>query len=101
MALLRYLKPEHIYIRCPLETKEGVLEWLSMVVAESGIGIAQETLREELFDLFGQGIGGNVIVFWGAIEQFVAHGTARKIGGETRTADLLKNIERVIVWLVH
>ena len=63
MALLRYLKPEHIYIRCPLETKDGVLEWLSMVVAESGIGIAQETLRENLFEreqTMSTGIGNAV-----------------------------------------
>jgi len=63
LALLRYLKPEHIYIRCPLETKDGVLEWLSMVVAESGIGIAQETLRENLFEreqTMSTGIGNAV-----------------------------------------
>ena len=63
MALLRYLKPEHIYIRCPLETKDGVLDWLSMVVAESGIGIAQETLRENLFEreqTMSTGIGNAV-----------------------------------------
>ena len=63
MALVRYLKPEHIYIRCPLETKDGVLDWLSMVVAESGIGIAQERLREELFEreqTMSTGIGNAV-----------------------------------------
>ena len=63
MALLRYLKPEHIYIRCPLETKDGVLDWLSMVVAESGIGIAQKTLRENLFEreqTMSTGIGNAV-----------------------------------------
>ena len=63
MALLRYLKPEHIYIHCPLETKDGVLEWLSMIVAESGIGIAQETLREGLFEreqTMSTGIGNAV-----------------------------------------
>ncbi len=32
LPLVRYLKPEHIYIRYPLETKEGVLDRLSMVV---------------------------------------------------------------------
>ena len=63
MALLRYLKPEHIYIRCPLETKDGVLDWLSMVVAKSGIGVAQETLREGLFEreqTMSTGIGNAV-----------------------------------------
>ena len=63
MALVRYLKPEHIYIRCPLETKDGVLDWLSMVVAESGIGIAQETLRENLVEreqTMSTGIGNAV-----------------------------------------
>ncbi|MGW8320969.1 MAG: PTS sugar transporter subunit IIA [Thermodesulfobacteriota bacterium] len=63
MALLRYLKPEHIYIRCPLETKDGVLDWLSMVVAQSGIGVAQETLRENLFEreqTMSTGIGNAV-----------------------------------------
>ena len=63
MALLRYLKPEHIFIRCPLETKDGVLDWLSMVVAESGIGIAQETLRENLLEreqTMSTGIGNAV-----------------------------------------
>jgi PTS system nitrogen regulatory IIA component len=63
LALLRYLKPEHIYIQCPLETKDGVLDWLSMVVAESGIGIPQETLREELFEreqTMSTGIGNAV-----------------------------------------
>ncbi len=50
MALVRYLKPDNIYIRCPLDSKDGVLEWLSLVVAESGIGIPQETLREKLFE---------------------------------------------------
>jgi len=63
LALLRYLKPEHIYIRCPLETKDGVLDWLSMVVAQSGIGIAQETLRENLLEreqTMSTGIGNAV-----------------------------------------
>jgi nitrogen PTS system EIIA component len=63
LALVRYLKPEHIYIRCPLETKDGVLDWLSMVVAESGIGIAQETLRENLVEreqTMSTGIGNAV-----------------------------------------
>ncbi len=63
MALVRYLKPEHIYIHCPLETKDAVLEWLSLVVAESGIGIPQETLREELFEreqTMSTGIGNAV-----------------------------------------
>jgi len=63
LALLRYLKPEHIYIRCPLETKDGVLDWLSMVVAQSGIGVAQETLRENLFEreqTMSTGIGNAV-----------------------------------------
>jgi PTS system nitrogen regulatory IIA component len=63
LALLRYLKPEHIYIRCPLETKDEVLDWLSMVVAESGIGIAQETLRQNLFEreqTMSTGIGNAV-----------------------------------------
>lgn len=63
MALVRYLKPEHIYIHCPLETKDGVLEWLSMVVAESGIGIPQESLREKLFEreqTMSTGIGNAV-----------------------------------------
>jgi len=62
-ALVRHLKPEHIYLRCPLETKDGVLDWLSMVVAESGIGIAQETLRENLFEreqTMSTGIGNAV-----------------------------------------
>lgn len=63
MALVRYLKPEHIYIHCPLETKDAVLEWLSLVVAESGIGIPQETLRKELFEreqTMSTGIGNAV-----------------------------------------
>jgi PTS system nitrogen regulatory IIA component len=63
LPLLRYLKPEHIYIRCPLDTKDGVLDWLSMVVAESGIGIAQEKLRENLFEreqTMSTGIGNAV-----------------------------------------
>ena len=63
MALVRYLKPENIYIRCPLETKDAVLEWLSMVVAESGIGIPRETLREKLFEreqTMSTGIGNAV-----------------------------------------
>jgi PTS system nitrogen regulatory IIA component len=63
LALLRYLKPEHIFIRCPLETKDGVLDWLSMVVAQSGIGIAQETLRENLLEreqTMSTGIGNAV-----------------------------------------
>jgi len=63
LALLRYLKPEHIYIRCPLETKDGVLDWLSMVVAQSGIGIPQETLRENLLEreqTMSTGIGNAV-----------------------------------------
>ncbi len=63
MALVRYLKPEHIYLRCPLETKEAVLEWLAMVVAESGLGIPQETLRDKLFErelTMSTGIGNAV-----------------------------------------
>ena len=63
MALVRYLTPEHIYIRCPLETKDGVLDRLSMVVAESGIGIAQEIIRENLFErekTMSTGIGNGV-----------------------------------------
>lgn len=63
MGLLRHLKPEHIYIHCPLETKDGVLEWLSMVVAQSGIGIPQEKLREMLFEreqTMSTGIGNAV-----------------------------------------
>jgi PTS system nitrogen regulatory IIA component len=63
LALLRYLKPEHIFVRCPLETKDGVLDWLSMVVAQSGIGIAQETLRENLLEreqTMSTGIGNAV-----------------------------------------
>jgi PTS system nitrogen regulatory IIA component len=63
LALLRYLKPEHIYIHCPLETKDGVLEWLSMVVAQSGIGVRRERLREMLCEreqTMSTGIGNAV-----------------------------------------
>ena len=63
MALVRYLKPENIYVRCPLETKDAVLEWLSMVAAESGVGVPQETLREMLFEreqTMSTGIGNGV-----------------------------------------
>jgi PTS system nitrogen regulatory IIA component len=63
LALIRYLKRDNIYIHCPLETKDAVLEWLSMVVAESGIGIPQETLREKLFEreeTMSTGIGNAV-----------------------------------------
>ncbi len=65
LALVRYLNPEHIYLRCPLETKEEVLEWLSMVVSESGIGIPRETLRDKLFErelTMSTGIGNAVCV---------------------------------------
>ena len=63
MALVQYLKPENIYIHCPLDTKDAVLEWLSMVVAESGIGIPQETISEKLFEreqTMSTGIGNAV-----------------------------------------
>lgn len=63
MGLVRYLNPENIYIHCPLETKEAVLEWLSLVAAESGLGIPQETLREMLFEreqTMSTGIGNAV-----------------------------------------
>ena len=63
MALVRYLSPESIYVHCPLETKEAVLEWLSLVAAESGIGIPQETLRERIFEreqTLSTGIGNGV-----------------------------------------
>ncbi len=63
MALVRYLKPEHIYLHCPLDSKDAVLEWLSLVVAESGIGVPQETLREKLFErelTMSTGIGNAV-----------------------------------------
>jgi mannitol/fructose-specific phosphotransferase system IIA component (Ntr-type) len=57
------LSPESIYIHCPLETKEAVLEWLSLVAAEGGIGIPQETLRQMLFEreqTLSTGIGNGV-----------------------------------------
>ena len=63
MALVRYLKPENIHVHCPLESKDAVLECLSRVVAESGIGIPQETLREKLFErerTMSTGIGNAV-----------------------------------------
>jgi len=63
LALVRYLQPENIYVHCPLESKDAVLEWLSLVVAESGIGIPQETLREKLFErerTMSTGIGNAV-----------------------------------------
>ena len=63
MALVRYLNPKHIYIRCPLDSKEAALEWLSLAVAQSGIGIPQETLRDKLFEreeTMSTGIGNAV-----------------------------------------
>jgi PTS system nitrogen regulatory IIA component len=63
LGLVRYLNPENVYIHCPLETKEAVLEWLSLVAAESGLGIPQETLREMLFEreqTMSTGIGNAV-----------------------------------------
>jgi mannitol/fructose-specific phosphotransferase system IIA component (Ntr-type) len=63
LALVRYLKPENIFVRCPLETKDAVLEWLSMIAAESGIGVPQEKLREKLFEreqTMSTGIGNGV-----------------------------------------
>lgn len=63
MALTRHLKPENIYIHCPLDTKDAVLDWLSLVVAGSGIGVPQETLREKLFErekTMSTGIGNAV-----------------------------------------
>jgi mannitol/fructose-specific phosphotransferase system IIA component (Ntr-type) len=63
LALIRHLNPENIYIHCPLETKEAVLKWLSLIAAESGLGIPQETLREMLFEreqTLSTGIGNGV-----------------------------------------
>jgi PTS system nitrogen regulatory IIA component len=63
LALVRHLNPDNIYIHCPLETKEAVLEWLSLVAAESGLGIPRETLREMLFEreeTMSTGIGNGV-----------------------------------------
>lgn len=63
MALVQYLKPENIHIHRPLETKDAVLEWLSMVAAHSGVGVPQATLREKLFEreqTMSTGIGNAV-----------------------------------------
>jgi PTS system nitrogen regulatory IIA component len=63
LALVRYLKPENIYIQRPLEAKDAVLEWLSMVAAQGGIGVPQTTLREKLFEreqTMSTGIGNAV-----------------------------------------
>jgi nitrogen PTS system EIIA component len=63
LALVRYLKPENIHIHCAIDTKGAVLERLSRVAAESGIGIPQETLRKKLDDrerTMSTGIGNAV-----------------------------------------
>jgi len=61
----------------------------------------RDGLIEKLFDLLGQGVGGDVVVFGGSVQQFVAHGSAGKQCGETRRADLLQDAQCVIVRVFH
>ena len=55
---------------------------------------------KELFDLFGEGVGGDVVVFGGSAQQAVAHGSACKVGGESCGADFVQDVERVFhsIW---
>lgn len=63
MAFVRYLKPENIQIHCPLQTKEALLEFLSVMAAESGIEVSQKTLQDKLLEreqTMSTGIGNAV-----------------------------------------
>lgn len=53
------------------------------------------------FNLFGQGIGGNVVIFWNTSHQPVAHRPAGDECGEAGVPDCAYNFERGCVDLVH
>ena len=63
MPFTRYLKPENIRIHCPLQSKEALLEFLSVMAAESGLEIPQKTLQKNLLErerTMSTGIGNAV-----------------------------------------
>jgi nitrogen PTS system EIIA component len=63
LALVRYLNPENIHIHCPLETKDAVLERLSRIAVQSGLGLPEKKLRKGVVErerTMSTGIGNAV-----------------------------------------
>ena len=63
MAFIRFLQKDHIRVHAQVDSKEHLLELLSSMAAESGLGIAKEVLHRKLLErerTMSTGIGNAV-----------------------------------------